>query len=526
MDTSRVDDEGTPDVYRNLIDKLKRTVVLDEPIKETMSLDWRAEQKLLPTTLAKMSNQAAWIPRVGELVLFVREIPPGQEIGRDRETGVFARYNRETQEVAGPLLWEAGVVGQPSVEAVQLKDIVLETEKTYDVNYSGFRVEPLPDPNGEDKNISLRHKYLPLHHIRPFVFWKEVLEGTEETDWHPTINHCRKIMSSFSLVGKYRFKGKWPSASIYCQGIYVGSELVLVGDVVKLLPRPYELECTDVLHVTAIKLKLSNLDQAGDDDYDDKYPYNSVLHITGTGYTSNSDNQDIVWATVNRNPETDIPKAMEGYPKWYAKHGAKQQMEVPFSRIMGRCFETDAMMLWLPETADNSPLGDDDWGISPNLTHGLEGIREARGFSTDNDARIKAADGETWFWGDSRTEVLDVVSFNGQEVGKNDNDRDPNKWRKLIRVLDGVADDKERQELKQKSLGQGALKSYLANSLARSAFEDVSGPGESLATTRENSPRKRSRSVARADASDSDDSEDNSRSTRPLRKKLYAVVID
>ncbi|KAF2801573.1 uncharacterized protein BDZ99DRAFT_577513 [Mytilinidion resinicola] len=519
MNSSRVDEEGTPDVYRNLIDKLERTTILDEAIKETMSLDWRAEQKLLPKAITRMSNQAAWIPRVGELVLFVRTIPEGEEFRRGRDTGQFARYKSETEDLIGPILWEAGVVGQPAVEALELKDLVLETTKEYDVNYSGFRVEPLPDPNGRSKNESLKHKYLPLHHLRPFVFWKEILQGIEEKDWHPTINHCRKVMRSFSLLGKHRFKGTWPSASIYCQGMYIGSELILVGDVVRLMPKPYEMECTDVLKITAIKLKLSNLDKAGDNDYDDKHPYNSVVHIAGMGFTSAADSIE---------PETDVLNAMEGYDNWYAKHSADKQMEVPFSRILGRCFEGDAMMLWLPESPDGSPLADDGSNMAANLSNGLEGIREAREFSTDNDKRIGVDQGETWLWGDTRTEVLDITSFNGADVGRSDTKRDPSKWRKLIRVLEGVVDAQERQELKQKTLDRRPLRGYLAhNSLVRSAFDDLSGQGESSATTRDNSPRKRSRSVARAD--DSDDEEvakvRGGQSTEPMRKKLLGVFI-
>lgn len=523
VDTSRVDDEGTPDIYRNLINKLKRYLKVNEPIKETMSLDWRAERQMLPKMIARMSKQPAWIPRVGELVLFVRKISPGQNIRRDQVTGVHARYDSKTLDVAGPILWEAGVVGQSAEEDVELADLVMEAPKKFERNYSGFRVEPLPDPNGTNKDLSLQHQYLPLHHLRPFFLYKEFLRGTDKEEWHPTVNHCRTLMSSFSLVGKYHFKGEWPTASISCHGIYIGSELILVGDVVRLLPKPYEMECTDVLKVTAIKLKLSKLDRAGDDDYDDKHPYNSVVHITGIGFTSLAESQSSGWSSFNSEPEASVPEAMKGYGKWYAKHSAKKMMEIPFSRVIGRCFEAEAMMLWLPETADGSPVVDAYSDIAANLTSGLEGIREAREFSTETDKRIKHENSETWFWGDSRIEVLGVTSFNGQDVGTEDMDRDPSNWRKQIRVLEGVADAQEREELKQRALEQRPLRGYLAhNALVRSAFDDLSGQGESSTTTRESSPihRKRSHSAAQAD----DDSEQGS--TEPRRKRLVQVLID
>ena len=39
MDASRIDEEGTPDVWRNLIDKLKRHITIDQPVEEPLSME-------------------------------------------------------------------------------------------------------------------------------------------------------------------------------------------------------------------------------------------------------------------------------------------------------------------------------------------------------------------------------------------------------------------------------------------------------------------------------------------------------
>jgi hypothetical protein len=75
MDSSRVDEEGTPDVYRNLIDKLKQYGSLDEIIVEPLSMDWRAEQILLPKLKQQLETCPQYLPRAGEIVLFLRNPP-------------------------------------------------------------------------------------------------------------------------------------------------------------------------------------------------------------------------------------------------------------------------------------------------------------------------------------------------------------------------------------------------------------------------------------------------------------------
>ena len=172
-----------------------------------------------------------------------------------------------------------------SGEALALQDVLSETKKQLHVNYSGFRVEPLPDPNGDDKTLSKKTHYVPAHHIRPFVFWQDFMKGIPQAEWHPTILHALKVSSSVSLIEKKHLRGKWPNATIFCRGIYLGAEFLSVGDAVRLMPDNNDKVVTDVVHITAVKYQLSNLDKANGDDNDEGHPYDSTILVTGKGYT-------------------------------------------------------------------------------------------------------------------------------------------------------------------------------------------------------------------------------------------------
>ena len=190
MDTTRVDEEGTPDVYRNLIDKLQKYQTLDEPINEPLSMDWHAEQECLPRLKHELEASVLYSPRVGDIVLFVTHLNEGTTVSRDRKSGEFKLYHQESKTFLGYPKWEAGLVGQTPAELTDLEDIVHEPPKESSVSISGLRIESLPHPNHKDKSLSKRYHYVPLHQTRPFVFWREFLYGIEEKAWHPTIRNA------------------------------------------------------------------------------------------------------------------------------------------------------------------------------------------------------------------------------------------------------------------------------------------------------------------------------------------------
>ncbi|KAF1835273.1 hypothetical protein BDW02DRAFT_568147 [Decorospora gaudefroyi] len=411
MDTTCVDQEGTPDVYRNLIDKLRRHERMDEIIQEPLSPDWRAEQEILPELLERLNTHEVeqWVPRQGDIVLFIRELPGS--------------------------VWEAGLVTEIAKEAASL---LINTAAVTNVTYSGLRVEPIPDPNSPDKSLSKRHKYVALRQTRPFFIWEELLCHIPQENWHPSIKNALTLVSTLSLMGKYRFRGEWPNASIYCHGIFIGSELLVVGDTVRLLPRTdsSSLQTTiDILSIKSIRLKWFGIDKASNNDNDEGRPYNSEIWIYGSAYTMDSSRSNKQWLS---DANLDPPKGAADYAEWYPLHPADKELVVPYSRVFGRLYEKHAMAFFLnldPEDVD--------------LDVGRQGMFSAREYSRQHNQRISQEVGATWWWGDNRADALNLQTINSLDVSKYDPERDVKDMRKKIKLLDGIM--KENQRLDAKS---------------------------------------------------------------------------
>ncbi|KAE9978923.1 hypothetical protein BLS_000198 [Venturia inaequalis] len=475
----RSDDEGTPDVYRNSIDKLKREGSLDALIKEEMSMDWRVERMNIKTHLEKTSKQPSYLPRLAELVLFVRKLQESEEIRRDGEQ--YKIWNRDEEEYTGTPKWEAGVVTQLAEEDCSIQDLTIQTPKNNAVNYAGFRVEPLPNPNSDQKTLSKQYTYVWLNQIRPFVFWREHLARTPQQAWSPTIQNALSVMSSVALVEKYRFKGSWPSAKVFNKGIYIGSEFICEGDFVRLLPTNKSADIiTDILKVESITLVFTNLDKSSENDYDDGHPYNSTIYLTGAIFTMDKER------AFNQQRLTRVlPASFEQYGPWFQRTEINKLSRVPFHPVMGRCYHPDAMQLWLPGSLESSATKSKSAGISS----GLAGLREARDMSTKQDVRI--THGKTWLWEESRAQALDLHEINGHETAAYDEDRDPKEWRKQIRILDGTAGAAEREELQDRVLVRSSMTN---NSMVTSALrvnEDLDSASATEAEQSRDVSRKR-----------------------------------
>lgn len=416
-------------MYRNLLDKLKIHHAVDEVIEEPLSPDWRAEQELLPGLLRDLEKKDQWIPRVGDIVLYLRGLPEGVDAVQSTE------YDEQATSLRPPY-WEAGLVGEVPVTATTLKDLVEDDQYTNVVNF-GVRIEPIPDPNSTNKSLSKRHKYVSLRLTRPLVLWKELLYQIPQEDWHPTIRNALSVASTLSLVGKHRFRGTWPNANIYCHGLYLGFEMLAVGDTVRLLPSTKlgQTSCSDILTIKSIRLKWSNMHIASDNDYDEGRPYNSEIWIYGSAYTSDFTRTDKQWMS-DQNQES--PKAAHNYASWYPLHPPSKDLAVPYTRVLSRLYERDAVALWLNTEPDDLA----------GLDVGREGLMEARAFSRDHDQRIAQELNATWYWGDSRADALNLHTINGLEVSKYDQERDIRQRRKDIKLIEGMTKSNSSTGLK------------------------------------------------------------------------------
>ncbi|KAH7086511.1 hypothetical protein FB567DRAFT_445029 [Paraphoma chrysanthemicola] len=529
-DSSRVDEEGTPDIYRNLIDKLKRHGSIDEMVEEPMSPDWRAEQDILPDLLQSLQDREQWIPRIGEIVLYIRNMRPGVDFVCHEVTGEMQLYDEEADKFLGSPPWEAGVVGEVPVKPSVVADLHANVDET-NVIYSGVRIEPLPDPNGTDKSLSKRHQYIPLRQTRPFVLWSEMLQHVPQEQWHATIFNALTVASTLSLMGKYRVRGTWPMLDLYCHGLHVGHEMLIAGDTVRLLPNKSKTDqtrCVDILVIRSIRLKWTNLDLASNNDYDETHPYNSDIWIYGSAYTSDPKRM----ATEQLSKDNAAPpKAASDYGEWYPLHPDTKELAVPFSRICGRLHERDAMTFWLNADADDLP----------DIDVGREALMEARSFARKNDRRIiKMTDG-TWFWGDSRAEALDLHTINGLDISKYDQERDIRDMRKNIKVIDGLAKAKPGKATTLADLGAKGLRSFMApgttdlpdrTSLMRAASTSESATSSNASEAA--APRKKRPHVVNLSDDDNEDEEEIRMHTRIVqeserkagKKAKVMVVID
>lgn len=400
---------------------------LDRKIAETDSMDWRAEKEQLEEHLERVALQQSYVPRLGEIVLWAPSLEDELRLNPDTER--IEVYPHNEGEFVGAPEWRAGIVSQVPKEDVSLYDIVETSEKEEGVTYSGFRIETFPDPLSADKSYSLHYKYVPLKCIKPFNAFEIFLQRVPRAELHPSVEYAMTVMSSFSLLNKHRISGNWPNASIYCQGIYLGAELLVVGDAVRLKPRGCTVDnalrtsVTDVLVIEEIRLDLRSCIE---DTYSDQIAESYGIRIRGKVYT----NSPLRASTLDR---THSPQkmshdqiiaafhytGMNGYGDWYSLHSGAP-VEVSQDMITSRCYEPDAMKILFG---------------SLSISRDLHGVLMGRNYSRQTDQRI--AEGKDWFWGDYRTQTLAVETLNGEDVGKYSEARDVKMWRANLRVIDG-----------------------------------------------------------------------------------------
>ncbi|KAI9806478.1 MAG: hypothetical protein M1833_003665 [Piccolia ochrophora] len=403
------DSEGSPKIFENLVRKLAKQLHLDEPITEPSSMDWRVNRELVPPLINETAQQRSFIPRKGELVLFCRDLEGSLDF--DAGTQQYQIYDDKQRRFTGVPLWEAGVITQVAEELVRLEDLTKTSSKKTAVNLHCFRVECFPDPNSDDKGFSKQYKYVPMHAIRPFSLWEEFLNRIPRERWHPTINHAMLIASSITLIERYRFKGHWPEATVHCKGAWLGFELILVGDAIRILPDEEDPTVTCALVVEDIKLCLVGLGS--------KETLRAKIRFVGRAYTTKESHAFTERPIRDDEVEAFFPSGMSRH-KWWRAHNHAKAFEVSMDRVMGRCFEADALYLWL--------------GEQPVIDYGLKGTKWARIHSAKNFRRVDKE--QRWYWAENRVEQLDLDSINGIDVGHADRTRHPSMWRRMLQIMD------------------------------------------------------------------------------------------
>lgn len=440
-------DEEGPDYWKILTMKLKEKGHIDEAIEQRSNVDWYLTHEALTDYFMKLVIDPAYVPRRGELVLWLWSGLEEGDLMTNPDTGLIEVFGHD-KKWHGPPQWRAGVVTQTPNDEVHMVHIMESPVTVQGLSYSGFRVETLPDPLGTDKSYSRQYSYVPLRHIKPFNSWRNFLGGLEREDVHPSIENALTVMSSWSLVHKFHAKGQWaagaehPSLSISCKGIFVGAELLAVHDTIRLKPQGYRYnvhkatgasKVTDVMVIEGITL---NLTDCVENTEGEQLAEHYTALLTGKMFTTNP-NRGVYGGPFARTDPKPLSRedatttfrqvGMSDYGPWYRMAEGKTCNVSPH-HVIGRCYEPRAAELMF----GTNTLGYD-----------LASVMEGRNYSEQVDARMPP--GNTWFWGDSRVETLGLTEINGVECGISASQREtPERWQALIKVAQGEGTAKLR----------------------------------------------------------------------------------
>ncbi|KAJ5503558.1 Transcription-silencing protein Clr2 [Penicillium fimorum] len=479
IDERRPTDAEGPDYWRILVMKLKDKGKLDEDIEQRFNLDWVLTHEWLSDYFMKLVLDPAYVPRRGELVLWIWQGLENACLLLNPETGLIEIFGKDNKWHGVPN-WRAGVVTQTPEEEGHMVNIIETPDSPRGLSYTGFRVETLPDPLGSDKSYSVQYAYVPLRNIKPFNTWQAYLNGQKREDIHPSIENAMTVMSSWSMVHKFHVIGEWPNAKIHCKGIFIGAELLAVHDTVRL--RPHGLhhskltnrtvgEVTEVMVIEKIQLCLSG---CTDDDQEQLADHYTAL-ISGKMFTKDPSRitQKGPFKGTNPVPSTEtatepIPLtaeeasatfrqvSMSDYGPWYRMANGRTCNVSPHL-IVGRCYE---------------PLAAELMFGTHTLSYDLSGVMEGRAYSSQVDTRMPK--NNTWFWGDCRVETLGLTEINGVECGRTAAQReDPRKWQAIIKMSHGEVSPTLRRQAQIPSSGGRPFKSSSSSSAPRGTSSRV-----------------------------------------------------
>ncbi|KAI9794024.1 MAG: hypothetical protein M1816_006649 [Peltula sp. TS41687] len=370
-----------PSNLHRTLGELEQADYISQDIMEPQSPTWQANRQSLRTELAKSVNQPSFVPRKGEIVLFYVLGPPNCEVTADRRgpTHTFRFFDVVARQYLGYPDWEAGIVVHVPNRDYTVHDLFnMQTP-----NEEQFKVVPYLGPNGDpDRLLPDETVNVSLHQIRPFTFTTELMTNIAVGDYDPSIWLALDVLSSFALVDKNRVEGHWPTASVYCGAAWVGAELLVLGDAVRFWGHDGQVK---MLVVEKIELKLTDL-VAGLEGTP------SEIWFSGRAYSQHptSFSPEAVSAEENM---TTMPKGSQKYT-WYPMHDTNVLYRANVNNVIGRCYEADAVILWL--------------AALPDVVYGAATVAQAREDRASNDTR--KPEGQQWFFADDRLQQLNVTA--------------------------------------------------------------------------------------------------------------------
>lgn len=219
------------------LQQLKRDQTIDLTWENHENAEWKEERKYLLRYNEMLIAQSSYMPRKGELVLWTED---DGEIRWDVDTQEFfvdtPRGRRHPK-------WQAGVVSDAPNEPIALADLYGPKRGLTTIKRPDFKIDSIPDPNSKDKSVSKQSRHVSIHRIRPLFMFREVMSGINANTWHDSIGHAMCWATTVSLVEPLHIHGTWPKlkegqrqAEVSYAGIWIGSEYIVPGDIVTLLP--------------------------------------------------------------------------------------------------------------------------------------------------------------------------------------------------------------------------------------------------------------------------------------------------
>ena len=453
-----VDEEGTRNVWKAAIALTFKSQDsrhgIEDDVREDESIDWVSERETIPRYLTQIEQQHSFVPRLGELVLWVPNFPDHHYLLRDPKTFQYQMYDFKQKKFVGFPRWRAGVIAAaPSAASkngtIDFPDVLDMPEKKTSLNTAGFRVETMIDPNNDnDKSLSKQYKYVPLRSIRPLSHWQFMLKNIPQKDLHPSILYALTCMTSVSLVEKWRYNGDWETGGyISAKGVYLGSELITIGDTIRLLPEAPAVACTDVMVVDSIRLRMGGFKAEHQEQSTPTICSRHTVTFLGQAYTTNVGNASREVDRISHEEVKYIFRSVgtSEYGSWWLMHPKDKKYEVSYDEVLGRLYEADAVRLWSGQRQYKYKLQDLQSAMKPDLGFDMAGIIAGRKYATKADERIPVLptddpDGIRWLVSDSRAEALTLASVNGLETVAHHEIRTPNTlalWRAHIKIANG-----------------------------------------------------------------------------------------
>jgi hypothetical protein len=356
---------------------------------------------------AKYRTMPSFLPRKGELVLFY----PLEQLNCrfDQVTQHFKVFDVNSGKYAGFPTWKAGVIAAEPEEQLGYGDLSPLPYDYSEVTNKSYRIEVFPDPDSKDKSLSRQAYLIPLNHIRPLNMFHEFLSGVSQSEWHASIHNAMKVMNTVCFVDPLGFAGKLVSYSVRCRGVWIGAELFINGDAVRLLPATGSDNKVDqVMIINRIDHRFEN---------DDIHDEHSSVIVAGPVITINKNRsfQDDAF-TAAEEQELLLPASTAGY-SWYpidvitdghsleANHEGflDDWQEIPISFIVGRLYDSKAMKALLD-------IGNFDVG-------GL-GMKQARRWAKQHRTNMEVNTRQGWILTVDRVQALGIETLNGRAVEK------------------------------------------------------------------------------------------------------------